>query len=86
MELIGTNVDSSGYYKMYLDGDDLVTFTGSDEDSVEEMGRQRLVPAPDFSSPEDEWSTYGANGHTCDIHYLGDYGRIDGVIYELIMD
>lgn len=86
MELIGTNVDSSGYYKMYLDGQTLVTYIGSDEDSVEELVRQNLVPAPDFTAPEDEWAPYGANGHVCDIHYLGDYGRIDGITYELIAE
>ncbi|QHC65086.1 hypothetical protein GSU69_19730 (plasmid) [Rathayibacter festucae] len=86
MELIGTNVDSSGYYKMYLDGQAMVTYTGSDEDSVEELVRQNLVPAPDFTAPADEWYLYGANGHVCDVHYEGDHARIDGATYELIAE
>ncbi|RFA11813.1 hypothetical protein B7R22_17635 [Subtercola boreus] len=84
MELIGTNFDSSGLYKIYLDGSTLVTFNGSDENSLEEIGRQDLTAAPDFTAASDEdWYVYGTNGHTCDIHSEEDYARIDGTIYTL---
>lgn len=85
MNLIGTNADSSGMYKMFLDGDELVTFNGVDSDSLEETARQKLVPAPGFvAESEDDWYVYGTDGHTCDIHFEGENARIDGATYELV--
>lgn len=84
MELIGTNFDSSGLYKIYLDGNTLVTLNGGDENDLEEIARQELTPAPDFTAgSEEDWYVYGTNGHTCDIHYEEDYARIDGTTYSL---
>jgi hypothetical protein len=45
-----------------------------------------LIPAPDFTAPEDEWYVYGANGHVCDVHYDGDHARIGGASYELVAE
>jgi hypothetical protein len=85
MELIGTNFDSSGLYKIYLEGSTLITFNGGDETSLEEIGRQVLTPAPDFNAgSEDDWYVYGTNGHTCDIHHDVDAARIDGTVYALV--
>lgn len=85
MELTGTNFDSSGLYKMYLDGDTLVTYNGSNDDDLEEIARQTLVPEHTFESEsEEDWYVYGTAGHTCDIHSESDYARIDGVTYHLV--
>lgn len=85
MELIGSNLDSSGIYRMYLDGNALVTLNGPTEDTLEETARQTLVPAPTFTvEDEDDWYTYGTGGHTCDVHFEGEHARIDGETYELV--
>ena len=86
LELIGINLDSSGLYKMYRDRDVLVTFNGSDENTLEEIARQALVLDVSFEAvSEEDWSVYGVEGHTCEIHSGdGDYARIDGNIYQLV--
>jgi hypothetical protein len=86
MELIGMNFDSSGLYKMYRDGDVFVTFNGSDENSLEEIARQTLIPDESFQFPsEDDWAIYGVDGHTYDVHSGdGDHARIDGDVYQLL--
>lgn len=84
MVLIGANSDSSGFYRMFLNGDLLITMIGSSPEGLEESGRQRLVPAPDFIAPsEDSWYNYGTEGHICDIDEYGEYARIDGSTYAL---
>jgi hypothetical protein len=85
MHLIGTNFDGSGHYAVYRDGDVLITHIGPSPDleQAEELGRQTLIPAPEFAPDEDEWNRYGHEQHTCDIHFEGGYARIDGATYRL---
>lgn len=84
MELVGSNFDSSGLYRIYVDGDALVTLNGASEDTLEETARQLLVPAPEFvADHDDDWYNYGVDGHVCDIHMYGDHARIDGTTYKL---
>jgi hypothetical protein len=87
MELIGINVDSSGLYKMYRDGDVLVTWHGSDEENLEEIARQTLIPDMNFeAASEDDWAAYGIDGRTCEIHSDEfEHARIDGNIYQLVL-
>lgn len=84
MEFIGENVDGSGSYRMYLDGDALVTQSSNGGGEFWELARQGLSPAPDFvADSEDDWYEYGVAGHQCDVHYEAPYARIDGTVYAL---
>lgn len=84
MELIGINEDGSGLYRIYRDGDFLVTHTGGSENEMFELARQPLTAASEYSADsEDDWYRYGTDGHACDIHFEAPYARIDGVTFEL---
>ncbi len=86
MELIGVNLDTSGFYEIYRDGDVLITFHGDNETRLEEIARQTLILDSGFKiGSEEDWSFYGTNGHACDIDAEEtDHARIDGVVYRLI--
>lgn len=84
MDLIGTNTDSSGLYRMYLDGADFVTHTSNGGGDFVELARQPLSPAPEYEADsDDDWYAYGTDGHQCDVHYSDPYARIDGAVYKL---
>lgn len=84
MELIGKNADTSGLYRIYRDGDVMVTYTGSSEVELFELARQSLITNGTYTAQaEDDWYTYGTNEHQCDVHFEDPFVRIDGVTYEL---
>jgi len=85
VELIGINLDSSGLYEIYRDGDVFIIFHGDDA-TAEEIARQTLRLDSSFEvGSEEDWSLYGSNGHTWDIDTEeNDHARIDGVAYRLI--
>jgi hypothetical protein len=68
---------------MYLDGGTLRTLIDVNGEPVE-SGRQDLLPAVDFESPEGDWCVEGSNGRSSDIHADGKHARVDGITYLLI--
>lgn len=85
MELIGTNHDSSGAYRIYRDPDALITVNG--EGSADEYRvRQRLVPASNFTAEDEDWYPYGTEGQRCDIHVDGEHARLGDGVFQLIDD
>lgn len=85
MELIGTNRDSSGTYRMYREAGALITVNGEGSDD-EYRVQQHLVPAPNFTADDDDWYPYGTEGQRCDIHVDGEHARLVDGIFELVDD
>ena len=87
MAFVGQNVDSSGMYNMYVDGNVLVTTIGNGI-TVDEVFRQTLVEDNDFTAPEDEWYDYSLDGQSkvLLIHMYGENAIVYGANYRLEMN
>jgi hypothetical protein len=85
MELVGTNMDSSGHYAMYLDADEiLVTINSRTRLGAGEEFRQELIPVSvPYVYDEEEWYDYSDNGHTAYFDMYGEGVILDGTSYKL---